>query len=95
MVDTGSQVTVIDPSLASELGLKSQGRVGLVSVASIVQASATVLGTLEADSKLVERLHYAPAMNGSRQSLPSIRAPALPTHGGLKPLGDGWPCGSQ
>ena len=28
MVDTGSQVTVIDPSLASELTLKVQGRVG-------------------------------------------------------------------
>ena len=31
MVDTGSQVTVVDPSLASELHLKPQGTVGLVS----------------------------------------------------------------
>ena len=46
MVDTGSQVTVIDPSLAAELDLKPQGRVGLVSVASFAQASATVLDTL-------------------------------------------------
>ena len=55
MVDTGSQVTVIDPSLASELSLNSQGSVGLVSVASFAQASATVLDTLEADSKVVEK----------------------------------------
>jgi hypothetical protein len=51
MVDTGSQVTVIDPSLASELNLRSQGTVGLVSVASSAQASVTVLDTLEADSR--------------------------------------------
>jgi hypothetical protein len=55
MVDTGSQVTVIDPSLASKLDLKPQGRVGLVSVASYAQASVTVLDTLEADSKVVEK----------------------------------------
>jgi hypothetical protein len=55
MVDTGSQVTVIDPSLAAELSLKAQGRIGLVSVASFAQASATVLDTLEADSKVVEK----------------------------------------
>ena len=55
MVDTGSQVTVIDPSLAGELNLKPQGRVGLVSVASFAQASVTVLDTLEAVSKVVEK----------------------------------------
>jgi len=55
MVDTGSQVTVIDPSLASELNLKVQGRVGLVSVVNFAQASATVLDTLEADSHVIEK----------------------------------------
>jgi hypothetical protein len=55
MVDTGSQVTVIDPSLAEGLGLKPQGKVGLVSVASYAQASATVLDTLEAASHAVEK----------------------------------------
>jgi hypothetical protein len=55
MVDTGSQVTVIDPSLARELSLKTQGRVGLVSVSSIAQASATVLDTLEVGSKVLNR----------------------------------------
>lgn len=55
MVDTGSQVTVIDPSLARELSLKTQGRVGLVSVSSVAQASATVLDTVEAGSKVLEK----------------------------------------
>lgn len=55
MVDTGSQVTVIDPSLAAELGLRPQGQVGLVSVASFARASATTLDSLEADSKVVEK----------------------------------------
>jgi hypothetical protein len=55
MVDTGSQVTVIDPSLASELDLKPQGRVGLVSVANFAQAPVTVLDRLEADSKVVDK----------------------------------------
>lgn len=55
MVDTGSQTVVIDPSLASELHLKPQGTVGLVSVASYAQASAAVLDTLEAGSRVVEK----------------------------------------
>jgi hypothetical protein len=55
MVDTGSQVTVVDPSLAQELGLKPQDKVGLVSVASYAQASVTVLETLEAASHAVEK----------------------------------------
>jgi hypothetical protein len=55
MVDTGSQVTVIDPSLAAELNLRPQGRVGLVSVASVAQASVTLLDRLEADSHVVEK----------------------------------------
>jgi hypothetical protein len=59
LVDTGSQVTVVDPSLASELNLNSQGRVGIVSAADYAQASATLLDSLEADSKVVEK---SPAM---------------------------------
>jgi hypothetical protein len=55
IVDTGSQATVIDPCLASELSLNSEGKVGLVSVFTYTQASATVLDTLEADSKVVEK----------------------------------------
>ena len=39
MVDTGSQVTVIDPSLASELNLKTHGRVGLASYVGVAVCS--------------------------------------------------------
>jgi hypothetical protein len=55
MVDTGSQVTVIDPALATELHLKPQGTVGLVSAASYANASFTLLNTLEANFHAVER----------------------------------------
>jgi hypothetical protein len=55
MVDTGSQVTVVDPSLASELDLKPQGAVGLVSVANYAKASIAVLETLEAGSHTVDK----------------------------------------
>jgi hypothetical protein len=54
MVDTGGQVTVVDPSLAMELGLKPQGTVGLVSTASYAQASVSVLDSLEAGGQAVE-----------------------------------------
>ena len=55
MVDTGSQITVIDPSLAAELNLKPQGSVGLVTVASHLQASIAELDTLEAGSHVVAK----------------------------------------
>ena len=55
MVDTGSQLTVVDPSLAVQLGLKPQGKVGLISVASYARASVTVLDTMEAASHTVEK----------------------------------------
>jgi hypothetical protein len=55
MVDTGTQVTVVDPSLASELDLKPQGAVGLVSVANYAKASIAVLETLEAGSHTVDK----------------------------------------
>ena len=53
MVDTGSQITVVDPSLASELALKSEGTVGLVKTASYSQGSVAGLETLEAGAHVV------------------------------------------
>jgi hypothetical protein len=55
MVDTGSQIVVVDPALASQLHLKVQGTVGLVSSASYAAASLTILDSLEAGSHLVEK----------------------------------------
>jgi ABC-type amino acid transport substrate-binding protein len=46
MVDTGSQLTVVDPALASQLGMKLQGTVGLVATVNYLQASVAVADTL-------------------------------------------------
>jgi len=53
MVDTGSQLSVIDPALAAQLNLKSQGMVRLVGPATHFQASVGVLDSLEAGSQRV------------------------------------------
>ena len=53
MVDTGSQLNVIDPALAAQLNLKSQGTVGLVATAATLRASVGVLDSLQAGSEMV------------------------------------------
>ncbi len=53
MVDTGSQLNVIDPALAAQLNLKSQGTVGLVATAAYSQASVAILDSLVAGSQVV------------------------------------------
>ncbi len=53
MVDTGSQLNVIDPALAAQLNLKSQGTVGLVTIAAYSQASVGILDSLQAGSRMV------------------------------------------
>jgi hypothetical protein len=55
MVDTGSQLNVIDPALAAQLDVKSQGKVGLVATATVFQASVMVLDSLEAGSQSLSR----------------------------------------
>jgi hypothetical protein len=55
MVDTGSQLNVIDPQLAAQLGLKSEGTVGLVATATYSQASVAVLDSLEAGAHVVAK----------------------------------------
>lgn len=55
MVDTGSQLNVIDPALAAQLNLKSQGTVGLVETAAISQSSVGVLDSLWAGSQEVAK----------------------------------------
>jgi hypothetical protein len=53
MVDTGSQLNVIDHTLAAQLNLKSHGTVGLVATAAYSQASVSVLDSLETGSHRV------------------------------------------
>jgi len=53
MVDTGSQLTVIDPPLAALLNLKSQSTVGLLAATRQFQASLVVPDSIEAGSHAV------------------------------------------
>jgi len=53
MVDTGSQLNVIDPALADQIHMKSQGTVGLVATAAYSQASVGELDSLKAGSHQV------------------------------------------
>jgi hypothetical protein len=53
MVDTGSQLNIIDPALAAQLNLKLQVTVGLVGTTARSQASLGELDSLEASSQVV------------------------------------------
>ena len=55
VVDTGNQLSVIEPSLALELHLKSRGTIGVISIASYAQASLTILESLDAVSHVVDK----------------------------------------
>ena len=55
LVDTGAQITVIDPALASGLGIKLQGTARLVSVSDVSPASIGILDSIEAGSNIVEK----------------------------------------
>lgn len=56
MVDTGSQLNVIDPALAAQLEVKSQAKVGLVVTSAVLQASVVILDSLESGSNRVARV---------------------------------------
>jgi Aspartyl protease len=56
MVDTGAQVTTVDPALAAALHLKPQGTVGVVGVGVYARAPLTELDTVEAGSHQVEKV---------------------------------------
>jgi hypothetical protein len=56
MVDTGAQVTTVDPALAAALHLKPQGTAGVVGVGVYARAPLTELDTVEAGSHLVKKV---------------------------------------
>jgi len=56
MVDTGAQVTTVDPALAAELNLKTQGTAGVVGVGVFARAPLTELDEVEAGSHVVEKV---------------------------------------
>ena len=47
LLDTGSQITIVEPSLAAELGLKSQGPIQVTAVSSESKAVWTKAETVE------------------------------------------------
>lgn len=55
MVDTGSQLNVIDPAIAAQLHLKSEGRVGLMTASNVLQAPMVILDSLETGSASVAK----------------------------------------
>jgi hypothetical protein len=56
MVDTGSQVTMLDPSLAAELHLKIQGTAGVAGVGFRAEDSFAQLDSLAAGSRTIANL---------------------------------------
>jgi hypothetical protein len=56
MVDTGAQVTTVDPALAAELHLKTQGTVGVTGVEVFARSSFTRLESVDAGSNVVENV---------------------------------------
>jgi hypothetical protein len=53
VLDTGSQATVVDPALASNLNLQSEGPVGLVSAANYVQGFVSDVESVEVNAHTV------------------------------------------
>ena len=47
MVDTGSQLNVLDPLLAAQLHLQAQSHIGLVTTASVSEASMAIIDLLQ------------------------------------------------
>ena len=56
MVDTGAQVTTVDPPLAAELHLKTQETAGVTGVGVYARAPLTQLDSVEAGSHVVENV---------------------------------------
>jgi hypothetical protein len=59
MVNTGSEFTFIDPALAADLHLQSQGSIGMTAVTTQIQAQLVVPETVEAGSHSVHKLVVA------------------------------------
>lgn len=57
LVDTGAQISTVDPSLASELHLKVLGTTGVVGVASQARTSLAQLDLLEAGPEAMTNLY--------------------------------------
>ncbi len=74
LVDTGSQITVVDLALAEELHLQPQGSVEIANLSKNSRALLTRADTVEAGSHIVRSLLIAVKKLGQIQALnPSVR----------------------
>ena len=69
LLDTGAQLTVVEPSLAAELHLPARGSVGVISVTHYADAPIDVAERVEAGSMLVEHAIVAIAKLGRLKDL--------------------------
>lgn len=65
LVDTGSQITIVEPSVAAELRLRPQGSVGVIAVAN--KTGTTLVGPTEIEVGAVAVPHLAVAVLGLTQ----------------------------
>ena len=54
MVDTGSQLNVLDPLLAAQLHIETQAHIGLITTASVKQASVAVIDLLQVGPNAIQ-----------------------------------------
>lgn len=74
MVDTGSQLTIVDPVLAADLRLKPQGSIGILAVSTHVGAGLAVAETLEVASHVTANLPMAvSSLEQIRSENPRVR----------------------
>jgi len=68
VIDTGAQVTTIEPSLAAELGLKVLGTTGVTGVATFARTAYSYLESIEAGQ------HSVPHAIAVIQEMPQLKA---------------------
>ena len=56
LVDTGAQITTVDPALAKALNLKIEGTTGIIGVGNYARARYTTLDSVQAGSGVVEQV---------------------------------------
>jgi Aspartyl protease len=56
LVDTGAQITTVDPTLAKALDLKIEGTTGIIGVGNYARTPFTTLDSVQAGSEVVEQL---------------------------------------
>jgi hypothetical protein len=74
MVDTGTQISTIEPSLAAELGLKGSGSIGVTDVSGHARASLAQLDSMDANRRAVTKPLIVIQELGQLQALnPQVR----------------------